>query len=82
MTFLRRGNVSFPHRPKASITVHRVGDYPFQIRLAVISCFEEYESKNGFKWCKVFFTNGSNIIVNESFDDINAACRAWEVANV
>jgi len=82
MTFLRRGNVAFPHRPNAQIRLHRSHSLPWTIWLKDISCFEEFEYRDERKIVIVYFTNGSNFAVIEGFDTVMNLCREWEVANV
>ncbi len=82
MTFLRRGNVAFPHHLKAKIDLTRIDGCEITVYLRTISCFEEYALNPGNWITKVYFTNGSSIAVAEDFDDVDAACKKWEVANV
>jgi len=82
MTFQRRGNVSFPHRPSAKIDLTRIDRVPVTIYLHTISCFEEYRFNALNEITVIFFTNGSSMTVAEDFDAIESVCRKWEVANV
>lgn len=82
MTFLRRGNVAFPHRASAHVHLHRINGIPVQVSLKDVSCFEEHRYDHGDTLVVIYFVNGSNFSVRESFDTITKMVKSMEVAIV
>ncbi len=77
-----RGSGQGEEKARKGIEVRRSKKCKRRIYLRNVSCFEEFRFTEGTLHVIVFLLDGSNIWVRETFDEINAACRAWEVAHV
>lgn len=80
MEFIRRGNIKFPHKGSACITLHRLDGTPIFLRLSDINCWEEFRStQDSSRQCLVFHFLSSTA-VRETFDECSAIINGLEVA--
>ncbi len=79
MAFLRRGNCAFPHRPDASVELHRSPGIPVRFKLSDINCWEEYSVKGCLRLICMVYHGLSSTAVVESFEEVSALVNALEV---
>lgn len=72
MAFLRRGNIKFPHKGNASVTLHRIDGQPIFIRLGDVSCWEEHVLAKSLAKIVMLYHGLSSTAVRESFDEVSA----------
>jgi len=80
MAFTRRGNITFPYKVDQYITARRIDGTLIRLFFRHISCWEEHCWDDDRTIVIVYFTNGSNIAVRESFEALTLHINKREVA--
>lgn len=77
MSCMKRGRVSFPHKPKAYVELLRLDGSPIRIFLSAIRDWEEHEHPE-FHPVTLINHGGSTTAVRESFETVTDQVNAWE----
>lgn len=70
MAFLRRGNITFPHKGSASIDLHRIDGSPVHLKLSEINCWEEHQLRHTLNKVVMLYHGLSSCAVRESFEEV------------
>jgi len=80
MASLRRGNITFPHKSATAVTLTKIDGQPIFLRLADISCWEEYRVSNCLVDIVVVYHGLNSTAVRESFNEVCAMIQRKAVA--
>jgi len=80
MAFIRRGNVSFLHRPSAKVLVHRCDRQPINLLLREIGCYEEHTLPCGAKIVVIYWGLANSTAIVEHFEELAFLLKSQEVS--
>jgi len=79
MAFIRRGNISFLHKPSARIIVHRFDGTVVNLLLREIGCYEEHKMPCGHFVVCIYWGIASMTCVRETFLELDFLLKSQEV---